>query len=430
MDAPPPFSHDDHDDVDLVGNASPLYSPEAAATERVLQTSADAHPPSPFHPLHHQTSAPSSAQTFVYRNNFFETDLGPNVWGLRQPAYGHNAIVHGSVKLAQKCTHVFRLEATLLGVAKVTASTRGMITDVLERPLVSSQVTLFTSCPSSGYCPTDHTFTFTIPFPSFVNGETSPLPPSYMTWSPGLSCEILYSLRIDVSRKGLRRHENTTIPVLYLPKTWPSLPSSPSEPFKNIALPPIWPADACPRFKARAVVPSVQLILPATPIHPSGALLPVTLTFTCPAAPALVRLLAQSASIALVKRTIAHTKEGALVAGRETPLAKGTPTGEDSAREGVARAHYALALGAPGKEQSWRVHDALEVAYFVRVTLRTGGSATNYVPSYSHDECVYVATEPGGTREREELQLGGTSAPAIGMSHPRLELRPTHSMTW
>lgn len=34
-----------------------------------------------------------------------------------------------------------------------------------------------------------------------------PLPPSYTVYQPGISTEISYSFRVDIVRKGLRRHE-------------------------------------------------------------------------------------------------------------------------------------------------------------------------------------------------------------------------------
>lgn len=88
----------------------------------------------------------------------------------------------------------------------MTTSHRGMLSEVIDHSIVSSNVVL--SCPSAGeFSPTGEWLPFSIPFPSFVNGGTSPLPPSYAAWSPAFSAEIRYCVKVDIFRKGLRRHE-------------------------------------------------------------------------------------------------------------------------------------------------------------------------------------------------------------------------------
>jgi hypothetical protein len=81
-----------------------------------------------------------------------------------------------------------------------------MLADVVNPELFSSSLVL--SCPPDGtFSPTEESFPFSIPFPSYVSGGTSSLPPSHATWMPTLSCEVEYCVRVDVYRKGLRRHE-------------------------------------------------------------------------------------------------------------------------------------------------------------------------------------------------------------------------------
>ena len=50
-------------------------------------------------------------------------------------------------------------------------------------------------------------FGFAIQFPTYIDGQRAPLPPSYTVYQPGISTEIHYSFRVDITRKGLRRHE-------------------------------------------------------------------------------------------------------------------------------------------------------------------------------------------------------------------------------
>jgi hypothetical protein len=88
----------------------------------------------------------------------------------------------------------------------MTTSDRGMISEIVNRDIVTSPVVL--SCPERGECsPTEQAFPFSIPIPSYVSGDTSPLPPSYAWWAPTFSCEVEYCVKVDVHRKGLRRHE-------------------------------------------------------------------------------------------------------------------------------------------------------------------------------------------------------------------------------
>ena len=58
------------------------------------------------------------------------------------------------------------------------------------------------------FFPTDVPLDLTVPFPTNMKGfEDVPLPPTYGVWSPGFNCEVAYILKVDIYRKGLRRHE-------------------------------------------------------------------------------------------------------------------------------------------------------------------------------------------------------------------------------
>jgi len=162
----------------------------------------------------------------------------------------------------------------------MTTSERGMISEAVDRNVVTSPIVL--SCPTRGeYAPTEQSFPFSIPFPSYVSGGTSSLPPSYACWSPTFSCEVEYCVRVDVHRKGLRRHEmwvffislthasltrprRRILPVLYLPKTFPSHPGptrqatffslSDEAMYKTDTLQPVWPLDVGPKVKSTSPI--------------------------------------------------------------------------------------------------------------------------------------------------------------------------------
>ena len=169
----------------------------------------------------------SSTSSFLYESSLVTVTLGRRMWGLKQPAYGFNGTVQGAIKLSGKCTHVVRVEVSvekalfirhvkqltdvvflsqLLGRVKVTLSDRGLISEQVHRNLLKSATVL--SCPPRDvFTPTEECLPFVIPFPSHVAGSTSPLPPSCAWWSPTFTTEVEYCVRVDVHRKGLRRHE-------------------------------------------------------------------------------------------------------------------------------------------------------------------------------------------------------------------------------
>ena len=55
-------------------------------------------------------------------------------------------------------------------------------------------------------------YPFAVQFPASVEGGTDALPPSYTLYQPGVMTEISYSFRVDIVRKGLRRHEKYALP--------------------------------------------------------------------------------------------------------------------------------------------------------------------------------------------------------------------------
>jgi hypothetical protein len=202
--------------------ASPPYSPVALSSEYVLSATSA----SESGPARNDDPLWSPAASFLYESLLVNVSLGRRVWGLRQPVYGLNGIVQGAVKLGIKCTHVVRVEVSverlilgiptrgtadhcifqLLGRARVTRSERGLISEVINRKLVASSVVL-SSPPRGEFTPTGECFPFSIPFPSYVSGGTTSLPPSFASWSPAFASEVEYCVRVDVHRKGLRRHE-------------------------------------------------------------------------------------------------------------------------------------------------------------------------------------------------------------------------------
>ncbi|KAI0295527.1 hypothetical protein BC826DRAFT_1134661, partial [Russula brevipes] len=370
----------------------------------------------------------------LYESPLVSISLGRRVWDLRQPVYGFNDIVQGAIKLSNRCIHVVRMEVSLLGRVKVTASERGWISDLVNLNLVTSTVVL--SCPPrGGFTPTEESFPFSIPFPSYVNGSTSSLPPSYASWSPGFLSEVEYCVRVDIHRKGLRRHALRIVPIMYLPKTWPSHPipsristfglHPDSILYETASLPLYGPRMSPPRL-----MPRYRQLRQAFATYSSGHSIHLKLTIKSTEAPPLAQLLISGLKAQLVKHMVALSPTGQVVGTQEVILSKGNFAETDTTQEGTAITYFHLTLGESGKEQSWRIPAVIEVAYLIRVSVRCPESALNFVPAYKHVSRIGVATEPWGTRTHELLEFRGFSDPAIGMVDTRIELRPPSSVAW
>ncbi|TFY77411.1 hypothetical protein EWM64_g6602 [Hericium alpestre] len=359
--------------------------------------------------------------------------MGPRFWGLPRPAFGVNGLVEGSIKFDRRCTHVVRLSVTLLGKLKVTSTVRGMIADMNEQIIVNDTVDL--PPPASSECgcyQTEQLYSFSLPFPTLVKGSASPLPPSFSAWSPGVSTEITYVVKIDVYRKGFRPHNGRTIPITYLPKTWPSQPPFRGDimlyqGLRTARLQARWPCGA--NVASDSTAPTIEIALPPDPSFASGTRLPFKLTIACTGAPAHAKLLAGRAEVHLMRRTQVLLGGMRVLGSRDSDVARATLL-ETTQREGSSVELYELMLGELGKEQSWMMKDAVAVTYFLTVRVCPPAGASKFLPEYADQVPVRIASEPWGTRERELLQFGGHPAPALGLSMARGELRPSQTVGW
>lgn len=78
--------------------------------------------------------------------------------------------------------------------------------------MLRQKVVLY-SAPAGGTTAVSGEFPFAPQFPHFVEDGSDPLPPSYTVFQPGVTTEISYQIRVDIVRKGLRRHEKyATLP--------------------------------------------------------------------------------------------------------------------------------------------------------------------------------------------------------------------------
>lgn len=103
----------------------------------------------------------------------------------------------------------------------ITVSRGGSLAGASDEVILSQSVKLFeavnpnpsghdSSKPSvtlSGEC-----YNFSLPFPTYITNGRGQLPPSQSLSQQGAYCTVNYTLRIDVIRKGLRRHERCVTP--------------------------------------------------------------------------------------------------------------------------------------------------------------------------------------------------------------------------
>jgi hypothetical protein len=186
-------------------------------------------------------------------------------------------------------------------------------------------------------------------------------------------------------------------------------------------------------------------------MYPSGQSFPLKLSIQSKEAPALAELLIQGFEAELVKHLVARSPSGQIVGGREVILSKGNFPQTDTTQEGFATSYIDLTLGKPGKEQSWGITGAIEIAvslpfcvfslsggridslvgqYLIRVSVRCPDSTLKFVPTYRHVSRIGVATEPWGVREGGLLGFGGFSDPALEIGDERLQLRRPSSVQW
>ena len=102
----------------------------------------------------------------------------------------------------------------------ITVSHGGNVTAASDEVILSQSVKLFEavnsgSSGSDGSKPSAtlsrESFNFALSFPTYITGGRDPLPPSQSLCQQGTYCNINYTIRVDIVRKGLRRHERCAL---------------------------------------------------------------------------------------------------------------------------------------------------------------------------------------------------------------------------
>lgn len=345
---------------------------------------------------------------YNYKSDHLLINLGPRRWGTRFPIYGLQGVVEGTVRFAKKCSHVVTVTATLEGKVAITASRGGSLSAASEKLILSQTASLFEASNSSGSDSprpsatlSEECFDFSLSFPTYIANGRDLLPPSQSLSQQGTYCTVNYTITVDIIRKGLRRHERITIPIMYLPRSTP-----PNQALINDHL--LGYGTEEDRFvtvdlqnsnSARPALGklqmSVQLTLPSPKIYTSGDSIPLTLTLSCSKLPSLPQLLtkADSLSIHLVRRAKVTTSSGDTL--QESVMSGAELKRTDNYAENVSRSYWVLHLGKSQRHVSWKVEGSAEVKYLVRVAFRPQPySIIRQLPAFQHDEVIKLTSDP------------------------------------
>ncbi|KAI0703574.1 hypothetical protein BC835DRAFT_1262709 [Cytidiella melzeri] len=399
----------------------PLYTEVPAATERVLVHSTPSSP---------TATSPTHIRRFLFTTDHLEIDLGEFPCALMHPAYGLKGVVEGTVNFRGKCTHVSGITVKLEGIIKTAVSEHA-----LRAPIAGLHIfTLFSkTTPLVPQCSLDagqtinagSRYPFTIMFPTRADGQNVRLPPSYSAIHSGVSSEISYYVQVDVSRKGrFRRNEVRKIPVLFLPKTRPAIPTLVNFPRAHIsnlpecveatALAPTWPCEA-QSISGSANLPTVHLFFPIPTQYASGDFIPLAVNIFCPLSPALTMLYASNVEVQLVKkRRIWLDSQGRLFSAREFIISSAKPSVSLESTTGTAYLSLQLGAGMPGREVNFNIAGALDIHYFIRVTVRPPQDV-KHLPTFRVDEPIQLTTD--SYEDPETVLLTDEHAsPALGLT--------------
>ncbi|KAI0721615.1 hypothetical protein C8T65DRAFT_630596 [Cerioporus squamosus] len=402
---------------------APLYSERPSTTERVLQT--ERHPTG--------LAPAAQAQKHLYKSDHLEVRLHPPHWGLTLPAYGLGGTIDGIITFRKQCSHVLELSVSLQGVINTSASQHATVAvpGVSRNVFLKKKIVLF-QAPQGQSATLKGEYPFALQFPHYVDGARDSLPPSYTVYQPGISTEIFYTFRVDISRKGLRRHENCVgHSVLYLPKSRPPLPPLEDMPWtrtdssdarlRTVELVPIWPgrSEAPPQ---REDIPTISFTMPSTRCFASGETIPVSMKIHCPRSPALARMLSHNAHLSMVKRQKTWISLGAQISIRESLLSRADLYLADESQEGTAYLRLEVQAGEAGRECSWRIKDCVAVEHAIRLVILPPSHLKDF-PVFKHEVPVTLMTDQYGTLQSEMLALGGVPFPALGLNDVHRYLR-------
>ncbi|CAG8624672.1 13295_t:CDS:2, partial [Acaulospora colombiana] len=404
----------------------------AAADERIV----DAQPCAP------RPSSSAAPIEYIFKSDRLELNMGLKRFPVKVPCYGRHGTVSGTV-LVKDFKAVTKVTITLEGGCYTSVMERGMAVYNSTKTLLLKTQVLWTR-PESATCSPEapSTFPFSFPLPTYIQGSDIRLPHSYATIHPGLNGDVTYQVRVDLYRKGLRRHEryvtNSVLSpltrsadspssrlktmILYLPRStptdWIPQPSDDTETtrdFLSWETVPILPRHSQALAKAKRASQivdekplgdQINLILPLPKTYASYA--PIPFHVSLPAESPLLPHISTGLSVHLIKYTIIRAggfismKEGIIGTGEiwriedhSYPTPPPSPGGEDEERTlATPRKVYSGTLKSfrEGGESSWNIPEYLEIKYSIRLRLRAPGQDGKHIPDYYVDHPITMCT--------------------------------------
>ncbi|KZP32321.1 hypothetical protein FIBSPDRAFT_515443 [Athelia psychrophila] len=402
MAAPPAYSSHtpaySYTDAHTHAQPTPAYSDTPDASECTMQftsldTSLSNTVNSNFRLTHARTQPPvaPAVTDFIYKTDHMEVNLGSRVWGLRTPAYGRLGHVEGSIRFLGKQAHVSRVGVKLQAKISIRTSNFGQVSGQEDVRFLKQSITIYSPNRPSGSTTTwngEHPFSFALPKTAKIKGSNAPLPPTGVICLPSTFCEVTYVLKIDMARKGLRRHERLTVPIYYLPKSRPSEPPAMSilwprmsaseclyashERISTVALTEGSPAAKPDNAHQRS---TIKVSLPTPAIFTSGSRIPFTISFAFPSGAVMPALLIPNVRIELIKCT-RLSRLGGLEIPQHAERVIGRADIENikevlGEAYGVTQTHLSgtIEAGHEGRESSWNVYAMVDVHYIVRIVV-------------------------------------------------------------
>lgn len=370
-------------------------------------------------PFSNSTHTPS--RELVYHFGDINVALGPNVWGLDTPAYGCGAPIEGTIWThRQLSSSTRRFSLQLQSFALVTHYRHGFVHSQTKALIYSETVS---------FHPTARV-PFRLVFPNDVecSGRRIPAPASHVSHARSAKIELIWELMFCLERKGLRKNEKHTIPVLYLPKSRPAKPHL-------VDFPPGLPSDdarvkTCqlPLTKSDDLdIESAELWLPSNDCLASGSRIPVIVTIrgACTShvsektSVSFMEALCSSTAVTLVKQTAVYPSNAASTGmTSETRVAFVQEFDIIRLSHNQAQLKGWLFAGSCGKDRSWLVPKVLQVKYLLKVNSKpcTPVQQDYHIPSFEHTEELALTTDPWGTSDWELGATHGVPIPALGLA--------------
>ncbi|KAG8957525.1 hypothetical protein FRC03_010056 [Tulasnella sp. 419] len=375
-----------------------------------------------------QSEQDGSSLRYKYKSSRMKLDLGPRGKGAAYthcPSYGSGGVVEGFVDI-KSLSHVEKVELKIEGIITLAATERGYVSSAGTKNVFSHTEIVYTNDDPAFAGKSDLRHDFSFPLPSQCSGSSDPLPPSSYLMFPGVECHVAYHVKVDMFKKGFRRHETVETAILYLPKTSPPARRSESSQYNSASsssgLPDEKAAFTYTGWKTSILTsaePSdavkdllIEMALQRPLSYPSRRPIPVRLIFANSSDPIIPDLIASSAEISLY-RMITLTINGRPVR-REQLIGKGKfgKAIRQSKENDVVIAEGSVVGGKPYGEVTWQVDGVVSVDYAVRVEVKPSQSLEGVIPCYTRTETIALTTH---SWEESFHRDGILEGPALGI---------------